>query len=104
MLMGGAAKPDPGGHRRPNLRCDLQKIADECVPEPGASLLRKVDWPPPTEVILPLRIRAGEIPLALFSTITTLGTPSDITLQELRIEAYYPADRMMGTVRVKGGK
>ncbi|MEZ0370945.1 MAG: helix-turn-helix domain-containing protein [Candidatus Sericytochromatia bacterium] len=30
--------------------------------------------------------------LNLFSTITTLGTPCDITLQELRIECLFPAD------------
>jgi transcriptional regulator with XRE-family HTH domain len=30
--------------------------------------------------------------LNLFSTITTLGTPCDITLQELRIESLFPAD------------
>lgn len=30
--------------------------------------------------------------LNVFSTITTLGTPGDITLQELRIESLYPAD------------
>ncbi len=31
--------------------------------------------------------------MSLFSTITTLGTPLDVTLQELRIEALFPADR-----------
>jgi transcriptional regulator with XRE-family HTH domain len=76
-----------------SLRRDLQEIVDECVPGGGAALFRKVDWSQPAEVVLPLRIRAGETPLALFSTITTLGTPSDITLQELRIEAFHPADR-----------
>lgn len=29
---------------------------------------------------------------AFFSTVTTLGTPLDITLQELRIELFHPAD------------
>jgi hypothetical protein len=28
----------------------------------------------------------------LFTTITTLGTPLDVTLQELRIESYFPVD------------
>ena len=27
-----------------------------------------------------------------FSAVTTLGTPQDVTLQELRIEAFFPAD------------
>jgi hypothetical protein len=28
----------------------------------------------------------------LFTAITTLGTPLDVTLQELRIESFFPAD------------
>ncbi|MEM7715321.1 MAG: helix-turn-helix domain-containing protein [Cyanobacteria bacterium P01_A01_bin.68] len=32
--------------------------------------------------------------LNFFSTITTLGTPCDITLQELRIESLFPADKV----------
>ena len=30
--------------------------------------------------------------LRFFTTITTLGTPLDVTLQELRIETYVPMD------------
>jgi hypothetical protein len=30
--------------------------------------------------------------LSVFSTITTFGTPQDVTLQELRIESFFPAD------------
>lgn len=30
--------------------------------------------------------------VSLFSTITTFGTPQDITLEEISIESYYPAD------------
>ena len=37
-------------------------------------------------------IRRGEIDVRLFSTIMTLGTPQDVTLQELRIETFLPAD------------
>jgi len=31
-------------------------------------------------------------PVRLFTTLTTLGTPTDVTLSELRIEHYFPAD------------
>ena len=31
-------------------------------------------------------------PVAFFSTIATFGTPQDVTLQELKIECFYPAD------------
>jgi hypothetical protein len=30
--------------------------------------------------------------LALFSTITIFGTPVDVTVSELAIEAFFPAD------------
>jgi transcriptional regulator with XRE-family HTH domain len=46
----------------------------------------------PADVLLPVHIRRGEIDLRLFSAIMTLGTPQDVTLQELRIETFFPAD------------
>ena len=36
--------------------------------------------------------RRGERELRFFSTITTFATPSDVTLEELRIECAFPAD------------
>lgn len=44
------------------------------------------------DLLLPIHIRHNGIDLRLFSTIMTLGTPQDITLQELRIETFFPAD------------
>ncbi|ACQ80520.1 helix-turn-helix domain-containing protein [Beutenbergia cavernae DSM 12333] len=37
-----------------------------------------------------LRIDGRE--LRMFSTLTTFGTPMDVALDEVVIEAYYPAD------------
>jgi transcriptional regulator with XRE-family HTH domain len=42
--------------------------------------------------VLPMRFRKGATELSLFTTIATLGTPQDITLQELRIESFFPMD------------
>jgi transcriptional regulator with XRE-family HTH domain len=42
--------------------------------------------------ILPMRFRKGDVSLRLFTTIATLGTPQDITLQELRVECFFPMD------------
>ena len=42
--------------------------------------------------MLSLQLNLGQVTLNLFSTITTFGTAADITLQELRIESYFPAD------------
>jgi transcriptional regulator with XRE-family HTH domain len=42
--------------------------------------------------ILPMHFRKGRSELRLLTTIATLGTPQDITLQELRIESFFPMD------------
>jgi transcriptional regulator with XRE-family HTH domain len=46
----------------------------------------------PGDLLLPVHLRRDGFELRLFSTIMTLGTPHDVTLQELRIEALFPAD------------
>jgi transcriptional regulator with XRE-family HTH domain len=48
--------------------------------------------PSPEAPVLPMHFRKGETELRLFTTIATLGTPQDITLQELRIESFFPMD------------
>jgi transcriptional regulator with XRE-family HTH domain len=42
--------------------------------------------------VLSFALQKGELTLRFFSTITTFGTPQDITVQELRIENLFPAD------------
>lgn len=42
--------------------------------------------------VLPMHFQKGGINLRLFTTIATFGTPQDITLQELRIESFFPMD------------
>jgi transcriptional regulator with XRE-family HTH domain len=44
------------------------------------------------DVVLPMIIRVDGRELRMFSTFTTFGTPMDITLDEIAIESYYPAD------------
>lgn len=46
----------------------------------------------PSDLLLPVRLRKGALRLDLVATLTTLGTPQDITLQEVRIESLFPAD------------
>lgn len=49
-------------------------------------------------VLLPIRLRtpAGEV--SLFSTLTVFGTPVDVTLSELALEAFFPADATSGDI------
>jgi transcriptional regulator with XRE-family HTH domain len=45
-----------------------------------------------TGPVLPMLFRKGDVSLRLFTTIATLGTPQDVTVQELRIECFFPMD------------
>ncbi|WP_330242269.1 helix-turn-helix transcriptional regulator [Streptomyces sp. NBC_00525] len=45
-----------------------------------------------SDVVLPMILRLDGREVRMFSTITTFGTPMDITLDEVAIELYYPAD------------
>ncbi|GAA3938140.1 helix-turn-helix transcriptional regulator [Actinomadura viridis] len=62
--------------------------------------------PPPSggEVVVPLRMRTDDGELSFFSTIATFGTPVDITVAELAIESFYPADeRTSAFLRERAG-
>ena len=48
--------------------------------------------------VLPMLFRKGQTALRLFTTIATLGTPRDVTLQELRVESFFPMDDETGDV------
>jgi transcriptional regulator with XRE-family HTH domain len=43
-------------------------------------------------VVVPLQIRIHDTILSFFSTTTIFGTPVDVTLSELALECFYPAD------------
>lgn len=43
-------------------------------------------------IVVPLQLVTNAGLLSLFSTTTVFGTPTDITLSELALEAFYPAD------------
>ena len=43
-------------------------------------------------IAIPLRLRTPGGILSFISTVTVFGTPLDITLAELAIESFFPAD------------
>lgn len=72
---------------------ELVALRDELLAYPGVTdgdraLLRDAD----TDILVPLRIRGDGGELAFFSTVTSFGTPLDVTVADLAIEAFYPAD------------
>ena len=52
------------------------------------------------EVAIPLRLRTPRGILSFLSTVTVFGTPVEITLSEVTLEAFYPADQE--TARILG--
>jgi transcriptional regulator with XRE-family HTH domain len=49
-------------------------------------------------VVMPFRLRSSFGVLSFISTTTIFGTPVDVTLQELAMETFFPADAMTGEV------
>jgi MmyB-like transcription regulator ligand binding domain len=45
----------------------------------------------PTPVV-PVGFRKGRLGVSYFSMVTTVGTPQDVTAQEIRLESFFPAD------------
>jgi transcriptional regulator with XRE-family HTH domain len=74
-----AAAPDP----------ELTALYEELLAgEPGDPAGHRAA----ADVVIPMIVRIGGREVRLFSTITTFGTPIDITIDEIAIESYYPAD------------
>ncbi|RSM99608.1 transcriptional regulator [Nonomuraea sp. WAC 01424] len=48
--------------------------------------------PDPADIALPIRIRHRGAELCFVNTITTFGAAFDVTLEEIAVEAYFPAD------------
>lgn len=85
-------------HLLSRLRHQIDVTSDPVL----VRLLRELrDYPAPTEshpepdsaaVTVPFRMIAEGRELSFFGTTTVFGTPVDITLSELALEAFYPAD------------
>jgi hypothetical protein len=77
---------------------ETMRILDEILAYPGVPRrFRTPDFASVPVPFIPVQLRKHDLALAFFSTVTTLGTPQDITLQEIRIECFFPADAVTET-------
>lgn len=76
---------------------ELERLHDELAGYPGVSSEPPLDQSTGADILLALRLADGERELAFFSTVSTFGTAVDITLAELSIEAFYPANAATAT-------
>lgn len=72
---------------------DTARLLEEVLALPGVPRRwRRPSLETPLIPVIPVRFRKGARTFAYFSTVTTLGTAQDVTLQELRIECFFPMD------------
>ena len=90
-----------------HLLQELQRLADDTLDAGAAALLDEVSAypnvqallraaaPPPTaapQLLVPCVLDLHGQRLSLFTTLATFGSPRDVTLAELAVELFYPAD------------
>jgi transcriptional regulator with XRE-family HTH domain len=71
----------------PGLLALIEEIRG--YPKPPAPDRRPEDF---GDVVIPFQLMMGDTLLSLFGTTTVFGTPVDITLSELTLETFFPAD------------
>jgi transcriptional regulator with XRE-family HTH domain len=72
---------------------DLEALYDELTAYPGVTTEHDhATSTNPNDIMLMHELHLDDTKLTFFSTMTTFGTPRDLTLEELTIEAFYPAD------------
>ncbi len=71
---------------------DLARLLNELRAYPCDQPEPEVEVPGPGDIVVPLRIRHDGRELVFFSTVATFGTPLDVTVAELAIESFFPAD------------
>jgi transcriptional regulator with XRE-family HTH domain len=71
----------------------MRDLIAEILSYPGVpARWREPDLEAPHNLILPMELRINDQIARMFSTVTTVATPHDVTLQELHVETFYPAD------------
>ena len=70
----------------------LAALYDELRAYPCDQPVPEIEIPGPGDIVVPLRVRHGDRELAFFSTVATFGTPLDVTVAELTIESFFPAN------------
>ncbi|MBX3531677.1 MAG: helix-turn-helix transcriptional regulator [Rhizobiaceae bacterium] len=71
---------------------ELEALEAELTAYPAPRRANVAPWDPGANVAVPLLLRTKDRVLSFISTITVFGTPLDITVSELAIESFFPAD------------
>lgn len=79
--------------RTPDLDPRLRDHLEGLLALPGVGeAMGETHAPADAAIVIPLSLAVAGRRLSWFSTIATLGTPQDVTLEELFVESLFPAD------------
>ncbi|CAG0993798.1 MAG: helix-turn-helix transcriptional regulator [Rhizobiaceae bacterium] len=70
----------------------IEALIEELRAYPGEASRTPVLHDAGTAIVHPLKLNLGGTVLSFISTITVFGTPLDVTLSELAVESFFPAD------------
>ena len=71
----------------------LRALFDELMGYDGvAELTARDGYPSPDHFLTPIHVRTPTVDMRLYTTISVLAGPADVTLEELRLETLLPAD------------
>jgi transcriptional regulator with XRE-family HTH domain len=80
-------------HRDAATSAAAARLRDELLAYPGVpSRWRMPELRASAPPLLTMRLHKDDLTLAFFTTMTTLANPQDLTLAQLRIECFHPAD------------
>jgi hypothetical protein len=71
---------------------DTADLIDELCQLSAVAAVLTQPTPTRTGPVLSVRFEINRAAVGFFSMVTTVGTPIDVTAQELRVEAFFPAD------------
>jgi hypothetical protein len=73
----------------------LSRLLSELLayPAPAPAAAAETAAHPFGDLVVPLRMHSPRGVLSFFSTTTVFGTPVEVTLSELAIELFFPADK-----------
>ena len=83
----------------------LESLFDELKNYESAAHKKEDFLDKPSEIIIPLKIESKFGALSFISTTTVFGTPTDVTLAEIALETFFPADEPTAKIfsKLSGG-
>jgi MmyB-like transcription regulator ligand binding domain len=80
---------------------ELERLYEELKGYPGVHRQAPLTDTLEHDIVLPLRLAHPRGELTFLSTVSTFGTANDVTLAELAIEAFYPANAKTATTLLR---